>query len=149
MRAKLLELTERTVAVTGACLLLAIFTVPVQAHHAFSAEFDSNKPVHIVGTVSKVEWVNPHAWIHVEVKKDDGTVENWLIEGGTPNSLFRRGITKKTLQPGMAIVIDGFQAKLDLHAAAGRKIKFPDGTQLFLGTSGVGAPDDGAEQIDK
>ncbi len=130
----------------SACLVLAFSTPAALAHHAFSAEFDPNKPVHLEGIVTKVEWVNPHAWIHVEVTKEDGTVENWLVEGGTPNSLYRRGITKKTLVPGTRIVIDGFHAKLDVFAAAGRKITFPDGTQAFLGTSGTGAPDDGAEE---
>jgi len=145
MRTKILN--QINAISVGVCLALAFLSPAALAHHAFSAEFDSNKPVHIEGTVTKVEWVNPHAWIHVEVTKEDGTVENWLIEGGTPNSLYRRGITKKTLLPGARIVIDGFQAKLGVFAAAGRKITFPDGTKAFLGTSGTGAPDDGAESI--
>ncbi len=145
MQSKIIKRVKQTIV--SVCFLLALSTMPVHAHHAFSAEFDSNKPVHIEGEIIKVDWVNPHAWIHVAVTAEDGTVENWLIEGGTPNSLYRRGITKKTLVAGTKIAIDGFQAKLGVNAAAGRKITFPDGSKAFLGTSGVGAPDDGAESV--
>ncbi len=138
---------NRIIIILG--MLLGLSMLPAHAHHAFSAEFDSDNPVHLEGKVTKVDWINPHAWIHVEVTKEDGSTENWLVEGGTPNSLFRRGITRKTLVPGTKIIIDGFRAKLDVFAAAGRRITFPDGTQVFLGTAGVGAPDDGAEPIDK
>jgi hypothetical protein len=112
----------------------------VSAHHAFAAEFDANKPVSFKGTITKMEWVNPHAWLHVDVKKADGTVENWAIEAGTPNVLFRRGFTKDSLLPGTEIVIDGYQAKDGSHRANGRDLTLPDGRKLFLGSSGTGAP---------
>lgn len=130
MRAKL--------AVVVAGLMLA--AGPVWAHHAFSAEFDANKPIKFKGTVTKVEWTNPHTWFHVDVKKPDGTVENWAIEAGTPNVLFRRGFSKASLPAGTEIVIDGYQAKDGSLRANGRDLTFPDGRTLFLGSSGTGAP---------
>ena len=95
--------------VAGAGIFAA--TLPVLAHHAFSAEFDATKPINLKGTVSRVEWINPHAWVHVDVKTPDGKVETWMIEGGTPNTLFRRGFSKESLKPGTEIVVDGYQAK--------------------------------------
>jgi hypothetical protein len=112
----------------------------VSAHHAFAAEFDANKQVSFKGTVTKMEWINPHAWLHVDVKKTDGTVENWAIEAGTPNVLFRRGFTKESLLPGTEIVIEGYQAKDGSHRCNGRDLTLPDGRKLFLGSSGTGAP---------
>ena len=112
----------------------------VSAHHAFAAEFDANKPVSLKGTVTKMEWVNPHTWLHLDVKKPDGTVENWAIEAGTPNVLFRRGFTKDSLPPGTEVVVDGYQAKDGSHRANGRDLTFPDGRKLFMGSSGTGAP---------
>ena len=111
----------------------------VFAHHAFSAEFDAAKPVKFQGTLTKVEWINPHTWLHVDVKKD-GKVEEWMIEGGTPNTLFRRGITKDSLTPGTEIVVDGYQAKDGSTRANGRNLTLPDGRLLFLGSTGTGAP---------
>ena len=112
------------------------------AHHAFAAEFDATKPVRFRGTVTKMLWVNPHAWIYMDVKKDDGTVEEWMIEAGTPNTLLRRGFTKESLQPGAEIIVDGYQAKDGERRANGRDVTLPNGKTLFLGSAGTGAPDD-------
>ena len=128
------------VVVAGVALLAA--AVPVSAHHAFAAEFDANAPVKLRGTITKVELINPHAWIHMNVKKADGSMEEWAIEGGTPNTLLRRGFTKNSLQPGMEIVVDGYQAKDRSLRANGRDVTFTDGKTLFMGSSGNGAPDD-------
>ena len=121
----------------------AFFTMAVTAlaHHAFSAEFDAKKPVKLQGTVSKVQWINPHAWIHVDVKRPDGKLETWMIEGGTPNTLFRRGFTKDSLKTGTQIVVEGYRAKDGSMRANGRDITFPDGRKLFMGSSGTGAPE--------
>ncbi len=99
--------TQLAVIVSALGLVLAASPALLSAHHAFAAEFDANKPVNFKGTLTRVEWVNPHVWIHVDVKKPDGTVEKWAIEGGTPNVLFRRGVTKQSLKAGMEIVVDG------------------------------------------
>ncbi len=130
----------------GAGLLAA--TLPVVAHHAFSAEFDANKPINLRGTVTKVEWINPHAWVHVDVKKDS-KVEAWMIEGGTPNTLFRRGFSRDSLKPGAEIIVDGYQAKDGTNKANGRDLTFADGRKLFMGSSGTGAPTDGKDPTEK
>lgn len=127
------------VAMAGVGLLTA---GPVRAHHAFSAEFDANKPVKLRGTIVKVEWINPHSWFHLDVKRDDGQVERWMIEGGNPAALTRRGFTKSYLSPGTEIVVEGFLAKALPRRANGRSLTYPDGRVLFLGSSGTGAPDD-------
>jgi len=125
---------------------LLVTTAPLWGHHAFGGEFDPNKPVLLKGPVTKVEWVNPHAWIHVEVTKDDGTKEEWMVEGGTPNTLLRRGITRESLKVGTVLVIDGYQARdHSLLRANGRNVTYPDGKKLFLGSSGTGAPTDGSD----
>jgi hypothetical protein len=121
-------------------LLLA--TAPAWAHHAFAAEFDAKRPVHLEGTVSKVELINPHAWIHVEVKGRDGKVTTWMVEAGSPNVLLRRGFTKASVSPGTPVIVDGYQSKDGSMRANGRDITLPDGKKLFLGSSGTGAPYD-------
>jgi len=133
----------RKLAFAGVVLLLA--AVPAMAHHAFSAEFDANKPIQLTGTVTKMEWINPHAWIHIDVKKPDGTVEKWMIEGGTPNTLLRRGFTKNSLAIGTEIKVDGYQAKDGSMRGNGRDLTLPDGKKLFMGSSGTGAPRDGKD----
>jgi Family of unknown function (DUF6152) len=139
--------TKLAVVVASAFLVLA--TAPAWAHHAFAAEFDANKPINLQGTVTKVEWINPHAWIHIDVKKPDGKVESWMIEGGTPNTLFRRGFTKDSLKVGAEIKVDGYQAKDGSMRANGRDLTFPDGRKLFMGSSGTGAPSDGRDPTEK
>ena len=134
MRARLI------VAVAGLGLVLAGTTVSLAAHHAFAAEFDANKPVEMHGTLTKVEWINPHVWVHLDVKMPDGSVESWAFEAGTPNNLFRRGFTKQSLTPGIEIVVDGYQAKNGTKRANGRNLTLPSGKQLFMGSSGTGAP---------
>jgi len=126
--------------VAATSLILA--TVPAWAHHAFAAEFDAKRPVHLEGVVTKVELINPHAWIHVDVKNPDGTVTSWMVEAGSPNVLLRRGLTKTSIAPGTPVVVEGYQSKDGSLRANGRDISLPDGRKLFLGSSGTGAPGD-------
>jgi len=129
-------------AVVLAVAGLVVSAVPVWAHHAFAAEFDAKKPVKLRGKVTKMEWINPHAWIHMQVNGDDGKPVDWMVEAGTPNTLFRRGFTKDSLAVGTEIFVDGYQSKDGSNRANGRDVTFGDGRKLFLGTSGTGAPYD-------
>lgn len=139
--------TKVAALVVGVGMLLA--AAPLWAHHAFAAEFDSNKPVMLRGTITKVEWINPHSWVHINVKEPDGKVTSWMVEGGPPNALFRRGFTKEAMPVGAEIVVEGYQAIDGAKRANGRDITFADGRKLFLGSSGPGAPDDGKDPSKK
>jgi hypothetical protein len=127
--------------IAATALITLASTSRIQAHHAFAAEFDSNKPVKFEKAVlARMEWVNPHAWIHIDVRKPDGTTERWAIEAGTPNALYRRGFTKESLLPGIVINVDGYAAKDGSGRANGRDLTLPNGQTLFLGSAGTGAP---------
>jgi hypothetical protein len=137
-------------AILAVAVVLLLAAVPVVAHHAFGAEFDPDAPVRLQGKIVKVEWVNPHAWIHVEIQKPDGTSEVWMVEGGTPNTLLRRGLTRDTLKLGTEVIVDGYQTKdHSLKRANGRDVTFTDGRKLFMGSSGTGAPRDGRDPTEK
>ena len=130
--------TRMLVLLMGAGILLA--SVPAMGHHSFAAEYDANKPVTFTGTVTKMEWINPHSWIHLDVKKPDGTVEKWSVEAGPPGTLIRAGFTKASLPPGTIIKVNGYRAKDGGMRANGRDLTLPDGKLLFVGGSSPGAP---------
>ena len=123
---------------TGLALLAAL---PALAHHAFSAEFDANSPVRLRGTVTKMEWINPHSWIHIDVVNEAGETEAWMVEGGAPNAILRRGFDASSLRPGTVILVEGYRARDGANRANGRDITFEDGTKLFIGIGTRGAPD--------
>jgi hypothetical protein len=136
---------EESIMTTGRLVSIVAFVSlfgagSVAAHHAFSSEFDANRPIVLNGTVTKTEWVNPHSWIHVEVKGTDGKVASWAIECGAPNSLLRRGLNKNSIPVGTQLVIDGYQARDGSTTANAKDITLPDGKKFFVGSSGTGAP---------
>lgn len=136
-------MNRRHLIAFGVVTLLGVLaaSAPLWAHHAFGAEFDRNAPIRLQGKIVKLEWVNPHAWIHIEVEAEDGGSEIWMVEGGTPNTLLRRGLKRDCLVPGTEIIVDGYQAKdHSLTRANGKDVTFTDGTKIFLGSSGTGAP---------
>lgn len=131
----------------GAALLVA--AAPAVAHHAFSAEFDATKPVRLRGTITKMEWINPHSWMHVDVANDDGSIDSWMIEAGPPGALVRRGWKKDSVKPGTEVLVEGYQALDGGLRANGRDVTLPDGTKLFAGSSGTGAPLDGSDPTER
>jgi len=150
----------RLLVFSATAAFVAALSPALLAHHAFGAEFDANRPVLLKGKVTRLEWVNPHAWIHMTVTctgdaakpndpvcvgKQKGETEEWMVEGGTPNTLLRRGITRDSLAIGTEIVVDGYQSKDHSTRANGRDVTYPDGRKLFLGSSGTGAPTDGKD----
>ena len=131
-----------TFACAAICLAVFIALVPLLAHHAFSSEFDAAQPVRLRGKITKMEWINPHAWMHIEVTAEDGATESWMIEAGPPGALVRRGWRKDSVKPGIEVLVEGYRAIDGSNKANGRDITLPDGTRLFAGSSGTGAPYD-------
>jgi len=133
------------VVAPAATLLVALTAPDAAAHHSFAAEFDANNPVTLHGTITKMEWINPHSWLHIDVKNADGTTTPWMIEGATPNTLLRRGFTREAIKSGMEITIVGYRAKNGANRANGRDLVLTDGSRLFMGSPGTGAPEESAE----
>lgn len=139
---------------TRLCLAVASLAVmatgvPVVAHHAFAAEFDGTKPVTLKGKVTRMDWINPHAWLYLDVRMPDGKVVNWGVEGGAPNALLRRGWNKNSVMPGAEVTVEGFRAKDGSNRANGRQVTMADGKKLFIGSSGTGAPLDGRDPTEQ
>ena len=130
------------IACAAVCLALLACLAPLAAHHAFSSEFDAAKPVRLRGKITKMEWINPHAWMHVEVQTEAGETEHWMIEAGPPGALVRRGWRKDSVKPGVEVLVEGYRAIDGTNKANGRDVTLPDGTRLFAGSSGTGAPYD-------
>jgi|SRR5665213_1806256 len=147
------RITFTTLIGAGVLAAAAIGVGQASAHHAFSAEFDGKSPVLLRGKVTKVEWINPHAWVHLDAAGPDGVVREWMVEGGTPNTLLRAGIDRNTLKVGTEIIVRGYQSKdkacTPVCKANGRDVTFPDGRKVFMGSSGTGAPKDGADATEK
>ena len=141
--------TTLRITLAGVVLGLLVAAVPLVAHHAFSAEFDATKPVRLRGKITKMEWINPHAWMHIEVEDDKGAKANWMIEAGPPGALVRRGWKKDSVKPGTEVLIEGYQALDGGLRANGRDVTLPDGTKLFAGSSGTGAPLDGSDPTER
>ena len=133
------------IPILAAAIPFIIAETSVVAHHAFSAEFDASRPVALRGKITKMEWINPHAWMHLDVTNDDGTVDSWMIEAGPPGALVRRGWTRDSVIPGTEVLVEGYQALDGEFRANGRDVTFPDGQRLFAGSSGTGAPLDGRD----
>jgi hypothetical protein len=147
------RITFTTLVGAGILAAAAIGVGQASAHHAFSAEFDGKAPVLLRGKVTKVEWINPHAWVHLDAAGPDGVVREWMVEGGTPNTLLRAGIDRNTLKVGTEIIVRGYQSKdkacTPVCKANGRDVTFPDGRKVFMGSSGTGAPKDGSDPTEK
>ena len=146
--------TVPTIIGAGLLAAAALGVGSAAAHHAFSAEFDGKSPVLLRGKVTKVEWINPHAWVHLKAAGPDGVVREWMVEGGTPNTLLRAGLDKNSLKVGTEIIVRGYQSKdkacfNDICKANGRDVTFPDGRKVFMGSSGTGAPKDGSDPTEK
>jgi hypothetical protein len=133
----------RRLSLAGIAVGMLVTAGPALAHHAFAAEFDANQPIALKGTLTKMEWTNPHGWIFVDVKGTDGKVVNWAIEAGSPNAMLRKGLRRTDFTIGSEVVINGFRAKNGTPSASGRTVKFADGRNFFMGSTGTGAPDEG------
>lgn len=140
----------RHILITGLVLTLLVLTqLNVQSHHAFSSEFDVNRPISLRGKITRVEWINPHTWLHMDAVLEDGSIQPWMLEGGTPNTLLRAGLTRTLMEIGTDIHVYGYQSK-DAECepkcrGSGRDVTFADGRSIFMGSSGVGAPRDGRD----
>jgi len=133
-------------ALLSSVTLAALAWLPsASSHHSFAAEFDADQPVELEGTITRMEWINPHTWMHIEVENEDGSMTAWMIEGGTPNTLFRRGFTTESVKAGTEVTIFGYRARNGANRANGRDLVLPDGSRLFMGSPGTGAPGDEEE----